>query len=462
VGFTAYAMVKHRLMDMRLVVLRGAAYTVLVSAFGVFLALTAVLARTRLAAQLNVDPDALFFITGLAAVLAFQPAKRALESVTDRVFHRRTYDPDRLLSHLGTAMASTLDPRDLASLLANDLAEEMKLESAAVAYRCGDALGVAQAGAEISDADAARLMGASGEGAILFADNLEADSESAAVLHDLGVRVLAPLAIDAETLGAVILGAKRSGEMYSAQDLRFLEILTPEAAIAMKNAGLYRDLQTLASDLTLAEERERRRLAVQLHDGIGQALAICKMRLGQLGRTASPDDAAQFAQVRELLDDAICDARTLTVELSPPLLHELGLEAALEWLGERARDEMGLRCEYLNDAQPKPLTEGVRVLLYQAVRELLANVVKHAQADSVCISSSRSDSEIKVGVEDDGVGFQTDKLSAAHGMQGFGLFSIRERLTGVGGRMEVRSGPGRGTGIFLFAPLQEAPNDQGR
>jgi len=216
-------------------------------------------------------------------------------------------------------------------------------------------------------------------------------------------------------------------------------------------------LRSLASELVSAQEEERRRIAMDLHDRIGQTLAVAKMTLGALReRAGSVALAESLEEVRRLVDQAVQDARSLTFELSPPTLHELGLEATIEWLAEQVQGRHGIRVEVEGDGRQIPLEDGVRDLLFRAVQELLVNVVKHARARRARVSSRREDGVIRVEVEDDGVGI--DLSGNGHGTDrngGFGLFSIRERLAHVGGSIEIASGPGQGTRVVLTAPLKK-------
>ncbi len=211
----------------------------------------------------------------------------------------------------------------------------------------------------------------------------------------------------------------------------------------------------------LSEESERRRLAVELHDQIGQVLAATKIKLGSLRKqisTAGLDE--QCGEAIALCDQAIKFTRSLTSELSPPILYELGFEAALEWLARQHRERYGISVEMIDDRQPKPLSDDVRVLLFRAVRELLVNVSKHAQADSITISVAREASDIRVVVEDDGIGFDISKAKVG---EGFGIFNIRERLELLGGSVDMKSEPGRGTQVILKTSLRpEAESDGGR
>ena len=216
-------------------------------------------------------------------------------------------------------------------------------------------------------------------------------------------------------------------------------------------------LRSLASELSLAEERERRRIATDLHDRVGQTLAVSKMKLGVLKESALAVSQGEWIdEIRNLVEQAIEETRSLIFEISSPILYELGLEAALEWLAEKVEKQHVMTCRYRDDGQPKVLDEDIRVLLFQTTSELMVNVAKHARANHAEITTKRDGSRIVVVVEDDGVGFEVSKISAWWGKnQGFGLFSIRERLKYVGGFLHIESQPGRGSRITLSAPLKD-------
>ena len=221
------------------------------------------------------------------------------------------------------------------------------------------------------------------------------------------------------------------------------------------------ELRYLASQVSLSEERERRRIAIALHDRVGHILAIAKFKLEDLQESVP---AHALDEIIQLIDQTIKDTRSLTFELSPPVLHELGFEAALEWLTKQAREQQSITTEFTGDGLPKPLSEDMRVVLFQAVRELLVNVAKHAQAENVNVSALRDGDTIKIQVEDDGVGFDPFKVASQRGKEGgFGLFNIKERLGYLDGSMEISSMPGSGTRVILTAPLKsEAGNHIGR
>ena len=184
-------------------------------------------------------------------------------------------------------------------------------------------------------------------------------------------------------------------------------------------------------------------------------MAFCNIKLGALQESASSSGLGESVrEIRKHIEQVIGDTRSLTFELSPPILHELGFEAAVEWLAEQVQSENGITSDFEDDGQPKPLNKDILFLLFRAVRELLVNVVKHAQARHVKISIQRDENDIKVIVIDDGIGFDPTMTDSQSGItRGFGLFSIRERLDHIGKRLEIESQPGQGTRVTLVAPL---------
>jgi signal transduction histidine kinase len=215
------------------------------------------------------------------------------------------------------------------------------------------------------------------------------------------------------------------------------------------------ELRAMASDLALAEERERHRIAVGLHDQVIQNLAVATIRLDGLRQSLQTAEARNILQVvRDSTGAAIADLRSLTFELSPPVLYELGLEPALQYLAEQMEREHGLSVRYQDDGLDKPLREDLQVTLYRSVRELMMNTVKHARARGIKLSVSRLDGNIHIMVEDNGTGFDSTALETRNSAKaGFGLLSIRERLGCLGGQIAIDSQPGRGTRIALTAPL---------
>ena len=216
-------------------------------------------------------------------------------------------------------------------------------------------------------------------------------------------------------------------------------------------------LRSLASELTLTEERERRNIALELHDQVGQSLAVMRMQLAVAQKESEGRKvAAILDEVSGSLRQAIQDTRNVIYDLSSPLINEFGLSAALsEWLREQIGERHGLQSELRDDGEPKPLGEDTKAILYRNVRELLTNVVKHANASRVTVSLQRRGNTAQIVVEDNGIGLVEGKIPEKKaGEGGFGLFSIEERMADLGGSFEIESHPGQGVRALLTAPLE--------
>ena len=215
-------------------------------------------------------------------------------------------------------------------------------------------------------------------------------------------------------------------------------------------------LKALTSEIMLTEEKERRRFSEFLHDEIGQYLFATQLQLELLKSSVSS------AENTKILDNAINDikdaiehSRSLTFELSSPILYELGLEKALEWLAENTHKKYGITVTFEDDKQEKPLEDNGKILLYQAVSELFVNVAKHSHTKSASLSIKRDNSNVRICVEDNGVGFYPpNKDSSNVNIEGFGLFRIKERLEQLGGQLEIESQPNHGTQVILISPLK--------
>ncbi|MDI6852540.1 MAG: PAS domain S-box protein [Deltaproteobacteria bacterium] len=233
--------------------------------------------------------------------------------------------------------------------------------------------------------------------------------------------------------------------------------ITQEKQVQAEISAYQQRLRSLASELSLTEERERRRLAADLHDHIGQILALAQIRLGELSQeTASGRSLNTVGEIREYIGQAIRYTRSLTFELGLPVLYDLGLEAAVEWLADQFQEQHALVVNVNHDDQPKPLGEAASLLIFRVIRELLTNVVKHSHATQVEITMTREGDYLNLQVKDNGIGFDTSEFGARSGRAGgYGLFSIRERLNHLGGYLEVASQAGQGTKATITVPLEQ-------
>jgi signal transduction histidine kinase len=216
-------------------------------------------------------------------------------------------------------------------------------------------------------------------------------------------------------------------------------------------------LKSMASQLILAEEQTRRRIAADLHDHIGQSLALMRLQLAAT-RKDLPEGSTQDVQLADIsqsLLNAIHDTRHLIFELSSPSLNELGLGPAIaEWIEENAKNKSGPRVNLVDESQDTPLTQNLRAILFRNIRELLTNTIKHANAKSVSILLEGTAGQLTVTIQDNGRGFDPDdSLSGANSGGGYGLFSIHERMSDLGGSFEIVSLPGMGCKAVLNVPI---------
>jgi PAS domain S-box-containing protein len=220
-------------------------------------------------------------------------------------------------------------------------------------------------------------------------------------------------------------------------------------------------LRALATELNLAEQRERRRLATELHDHLQQTLVFGKLKLGQGKRLAQtmPACADVLKQVDNVFSDALQYTRSLVADLSPPVLRDHGLSAGLKWLGDYMHKHDMTVTVTVPEQEELALPEDQAVLLFQSVRELLINSSKYAGTGQATVTVEQHDEQLRIVVRDEGAGFEPVSAPATATHKGglsskFGLFSIRERMKALGGTFEIESASGRGTTATLVLPLR--------
>jgi PAS domain S-box-containing protein len=227
------------------------------------------------------------------------------------------------------------------------------------------------------------------------------------------------------------------------------------AELELRVAERTAQLRALAAQLTQSEERERRRIAQILHDDLQQLLVAARLRIETMrGRRDSSPLDQDLQRVQQLINESNDLARGLSHEISPAVLHEFGLVAGLQWLGHWMHEKHGFSVRVAAPVPVGPLAADVQVLLFQSVRELLFNAVKHSEVKRASVRLSLIEGGwLEIRVNDKGKGFDPpENPRGAAGTPGFGLFSIRERLAYLGGHMEVKSSPGQGCLVRLRVP----------
>ena len=214
-------------------------------------------------------------------------------------------------------------------------------------------------------------------------------------------------------------------------------------------------LQKLASELSQVEQRERRQLASTLHDDLQQLIAAARMRMENMEDASEKDRTETLGQIRKLLEEAARGCRNISVQLAPPVLYDAGFTPALQWLCKWFQEQHALAVTC--DIDAINISQDLAVLLFQSVKELLFNVVKHAGSGAARLTvKTDNDGNLAIRVADQGRGFDPASIAEDAGENnGFGLFSIRERIQIVRGQVTIETAPGEGVAIRILVPLEE-------
>lgn len=212
-------------------------------------------------------------------------------------------------------------------------------------------------------------------------------------------------------------------------------------------------LKKMNSELIIAEEKERRRIAEYLHDGIGQTLSIAYINLSSLiNENFSPEVRKIIRESSEFLNDSIIKSRSLTYDLSPPILYELGLIPAIKWKLDQVESQYRKKTKFVSNLKHIEITNEIRILLYRIVNELISNVIKHAESTEIVAEITMDEKYYYISVSDNGKGFNYKFERALTNTGGFGLFSINERLDSINGKLSIISSEGKGTKATVIIP----------
>jgi PAS domain S-box-containing protein len=277
------------------------------------------------------------------------------------------------------------------------------------------------------------------------------------------ILTLAPLRSNSGPVFGAVFVARDVTERKHAEQAR-AQLLAREQAARLETAKLLqetqkreRELRALASELSSTEDRERRKLALSIHDSLSQTLSVVKLKLMALCHNAEGQVpvARDLADLLQLVDQLIQQTRSLTFDLYPAMLDDLGLVPTLKWFGTRYFEQTGIKVEVAEFGHPVTLPTPVVTYLFRAVKELLHNVAKHAHAKEVVLSVYWQRQRMRIVLVDDGCGVdKSPKDNGSATSTGLGLVGIRERIHSFGGEFVFESWPGRGTQVTLEVPLE--------
>ncbi len=271
--------------------------------------------------------------------------------------------------------------------------------------------------------------------------------------NDITARTMLDQKLQAMNAGLERRVAKRTDDLTRSVGVLQREVRRRRQA---ERALLLRQKQLVAlvSQLIVAESGERRRIADGIHDDVNQMLAAAKLLTGHMSQNCPPSCRGKVKELDGILDHVLRTTRSLTFDLTSPVLHRVGLKAAVEDLCDRFRAAESMDVVFRAPAGDCQLDDEVKDFTFRAVRELLNNVKRHAAAKQVLVDLSWSKGGVELTVEDDGVGFDGIKKSRFSPRGGFGLYSIRERVDYLGGWMRIGKAGKRGTRIVLWVPAR--------
>jgi signal transduction histidine kinase len=395
----------------------------------------------------------------LLGLLASQAAV-AIENARLYEATRRWSGHLEALNEIGTALAEEIELPRLLDLITRRLRQLIDARLVAIALPRADRSLIIEAadGEGADDIRGAQLeRTGSKSGRVLerrrgervdsLLDDPEVDYSIAAPLS-ARTGLYVPLIVRDQAIGVIVAHDKAGGDpRFSNDDLRLTESFATRAAVAV--AQSHRVAGDALRRVVEAQELERRRLARELHDQTGQELTGILLGLKAVEEALDPEALARaIAAVREQVVETLHDVRRLAVELRPKVLDDYGLVAALERLAQTVAEQTGLAFDLEAQLGDERLPSEIETALYRMVQEALTNVVKHGQAGRVSIILARSQGSVTAVVEDDGRGFETDRI-----YEGLGLDGMRERLALLGGRLKIESRPGAGTTLAGEVPL---------
>jgi signal transduction histidine kinase len=218
-----------------------------------------------------------------------------------------------------------------------------------------------------------------------------------------------------------------------------------------------KSLQKLTTEITLIEEKQKKEIATNIHDHLSQSLVISKMRINELKKRPELrviDEDLRFIETH--ISEALINSRKITYELSPPVLYQLGIVDALNWFLEGVEATHGVTCQLNSNVEIVRLNDGVSILLYRSIQEVLTNVVKYAKASLITLDLNKNKIGVEIVIIDNGIGFDTSVLehyNHIHSSSGLGLFTVKERIRNIQGEFTIASNINVGTTVKIFIPL---------
>ncbi len=421
---------------------------------------------------------------GLALLVAllFNPLRNLVQKWIDRFFYRETYDYRRMLLNFSTKVSNVLDLGELAQSMLDLVVKAIHVKQAALLFpeiEGGDfnTRFVQQATKEepfaklrlVNDNPVVTWLAT--EGNVFRREFIDVIPQFKGLweveriaLNALGVELLCPIRSKGSLIGILALGKKQSDSPYSDEETDLLMTMANEAAIAVENASMLDSLKSqqlqveqLLAQVVLAQEEERNRISVDLHDSVAQWLVATSYRMQTLSHGLSGDEGAnargELADMESTITKSLKELRRVVVGLRPPALDELGLTHALRQSLDDLKAD-GLDCKFSQVGTPIRLPSSMEITAYRVVQEALTNIHKHANATKVNLRLQFQEDKLLIEIRDNGQGFdRSQTLGSAISVGHIGLLGMKQRAEMLGGDIKIKTGEGKGTTIILGLPI---------
>ncbi len=479
----AYAIRRYHLLDIKLVIRKGLIYSSLTIFLTVLYMLLLFALQMFFHSRFGYSSLALAAGFAFLAAMLFNPIRNRFQKWIDQLFYRETYDYRQMLLSFSSKISNVLDLGELAQSILEPIVKAMHVKRAALLFpeiEGGDfnTRFVQQATKEepfaklkfSNDSPIANWLASEGKAfrrelidIIPQFKGLWAVERIA--LNALGVELLCPIRSKSKLIGILALGKKESDSPYSNEEADLLMTMANEAAIAVENARMLDSLKSqqlqveqLLAQVVLAQEEERNRISIDLHDSVAQWLVAASYGIQTFDQALERDKAdkarEELAAMESTITKSLKELRRVVVGLRPPALDELGLTPALKKSLEELKTE-GIESKFTEAGTPFRLPSSMEIAIYRIAQEALSNIRKHAGATIVNLHLQFQEDRLLVEIRDNGRGFNLSQtLSSAISVGHLGLLGMRQRVEMLGGDIRIKTREGKGTTITLSLPIQ--------
>ena len=479
----SYVILKYRLLDLKVAIRKGLTYSTLTIFLTALYLLLLFTLQMFFHEWIGYRSLALAAVVALVAAVLFNPLRNLIQKWIDRLFYRETYDYRQMLLSFTNNISNVLDLGELAQSILEPVVKAMHVKKAALLFPqvgSGDfnARFVQQTTDEepfaklkfLSDNPIVSWLATKGK--VLRRELIDIMPQfkgmwevERVALDAIGVELLCPIRSKGSLIGILALGEKQSGSSYSDEESDLLLTMSNEAAVALENARMLDSLKSqqlqveqLLAQVVLAQEEERNRISIDLHDSVAQWLVATSygMQTFKQELPAKADGKARrdLSDMESTIARSLKELRRVVVGLRPPALDELGLTHALRQSLEELKSD-GIDCRFSQVGTPCRLPSSMEIAVYRVVQEALTNIRKHAEATKINLRLQFQEDKLLVEIRDNGQGFNLSQtLDSAIAVGHLGLLGMKQRAEMLGGDIRIKTSEGNGTTIILSLPIQ--------